>query len=67
MFQGLSAGSQRIRRHGPLCTAPRNGGRDMTRDKLIREARNNGASWPALVLVYGVLLGTLFLTANAII
>ena len=39
----------------------------MTRDKLIREARNNGASWPALVLVYGVLLGTLFLTANAII
>ena len=46
---------------------PRNGGRDMTRDKLIREARNNGASWPALVLVYGVLLGTLFLTANAII
>lgn len=39
----------------------------MTRDKLIREMRNNGASWPALLVVYGMLLGTLFLTAQAII
>ncbi len=39
----------------------------MTRDQLIREIRNTGASWPALLIVYGVLLGTLFLTAQAII
>ncbi len=40
---------------------------DMTRDQLIREIRNNGASWPALLVVYGMLVGTLVLTAQAII
>jgi hypothetical protein len=39
----------------------------ITRDDLIREYRNRGASWPALVLVYGILVGTLVLTANAIV
>ena len=39
----------------------------MTRDELIREYRNRSASWPALVLIYGILLGTMALTASAII
>ena len=40
---------------------------DMTRDKLIREYRNAGSSWPALLIVYGMLVGTLLLTAQAIV
>lgn len=39
----------------------------MTRDELIREYRNRSASWPALVFVYAILLGTMVLTASAII
>ena len=39
----------------------------ITRDDLIREYRNRSASWPALVLIYGILIGTMALTANAII
>lgn len=39
----------------------------MTRDDLIREARNRGASWPALVLVYVILIGTMAVTASAIL
>ena len=34
----------------------------MDRDYLIREIRQAGASWPALVLVYGLIVGTLVLT-----
>lgn len=39
----------------------------MTRDELIREHRVRGGSWPALVVVYGILVGTLLLTAAAIV
>ena len=39
----------------------------LTRDDLIREFRNRGGSWQALLLVYGILVGTLALTASAII
>ena len=39
----------------------------ITRDQIIREYRARGASWPALLLVYGILIGTLALTANAIV
>jgi len=34
----------------------------MERDDLIREIRRSGASWPALLLVYGLIFGTLILT-----
>ena len=39
----------------------------LTREKLIREYNDRAGSWPALVLVYGVILGTMALTAHAII
>jgi len=38
----------------------------MTRDELIREYRMRGASWPALVGVYAIILGTMVLSAMAI-
>ena len=38
----------------------------MTRDKMIREARMRGGNLPALVLVYGVIVGTMVGTALAI-
>ncbi|MGR3322548.1 MAG: hypothetical protein ACU0DK_11500 [Pseudooceanicola sp.] len=39
----------------------------LTRDDLIREYRNRGASLPAVLLVYLLLLGTMGATAFAII
>lgn len=39
----------------------------VTREQLIREYQNRSASWPAMVIVYGILIGTMALTANAII
>lgn len=38
----------------------------MDRDKMIREFRANGASWPALVSVYAIIVGTMVLSAIAI-
>lgn len=38
----------------------------MTRDDLIREYRNRSASWPALVGVYGMIVGALVLSGMAI-
>ena len=37
----------------------------ITRDQLIREYRTRGASWPALVVVYSMLVGTMIVTAMA--
>ena len=34
----------------------------MTKDDLIREAKNSRGSWPGLVFVYALILGTLVLT-----
>jgi len=39
----------------------------MNRDDLIREHRLGGASWPALVGIYAVILGTMVVSAMAII
>ena len=39
----------------------------LTKDTLIREYRNRAASWPALVLVYGILVGAMFASAMAIV
>jgi hypothetical protein len=39
----------------------------MTRDQQIRDMRTSRGTWPALVAVYAILLGTLFLTASAIV
>jgi len=39
----------------------------LTRDDLIREAQNRGGTFPALALVYLVLVGTLVATAFAIV
>ncbi|SDF86553.1 hypothetical protein SAMN05660686_02608 [Thalassobaculum litoreum DSM 18839] len=38
----------------------------MTKDEMIRTYNRNAASWPALVFVYGILLGTMVLSASAI-
>ena len=38
----------------------------MTRDELNRELRMHSATWQAVVLVYGVIVGTLVLSAMAI-
>jgi len=39
----------------------------MNRDDLIREYRMRGASWPALVGVYAIIVGTMVFSAMAII
>lgn len=38
----------------------------MTRDELIREMRANRASWPAVLFVYALILGTMIVTGIAI-
>lgn len=38
----------------------------MNRDEMIREYRTRGASWPALIGVYAILVGTMVLSAMAI-
>ncbi len=35
----------------------------MTRDQLNRELRMHSATWPAVVLVYGLIVGTMVLSA----
>jgi hypothetical protein len=39
----------------------------MNRDDLIKAYRDNGASWPALVGLYGLLIGGMILSAQAIL
>ena len=39
----------------------------LTRDQLIREYRARGATFPALILVYLVIIGTMGATAFAIV
>ena len=39
----------------------------MTRDELNRELRMHSATWQSVVLVYGVLVGTLAFSAMAVI
>lgn len=39
----------------------------MTRDELIREMQARRGSWPALLLVYGILVGTMVFAALSII
>ncbi|WP_268956893.1 hypothetical protein [Roseibium aggregatum] len=34
----------------------------MTRDELIREYKEHSGTWPALVGVYGVIVGTMLLS-----
>ncbi|RKT31042.1 hypothetical protein BXY70_3039 [Roseovarius halotolerans] len=38
----------------------------MTRDELNRELRMHSASWPAVFIVYGVIVATMVLTAMSI-
>ena len=35
----------------------------MTRDQLNRELRMHSATWPAVVFVYGLIVGTMILSA----
>ena len=37
----------------------------MTRDELNREVRMHSATWPAVLIFYGVLLGTFVFSAMA--
>jgi len=39
----------------------------MTRDDLIREYKERSGTWPALVAVYGLILGTMVLTGVAMV
>lgn len=39
----------------------------MTRDKMIREYRARTGTWQAFVIVYAILMGTMVLTASAIV
>ena len=39
----------------------------MTRDELNRELRMHSASWQAVVIVYGILIGTFVLSAMAMV
>ena len=38
----------------------------MNRDEHIRQQRLSGASWPALLVVYGLIVATMLLSAAAI-
>ena len=40
---------------------------EMTRDELNRELRMHSASWQAVLVVYGLIVGTLVLSAMAIV
>ncbi|MBD12397.1 MAG: hypothetical protein CMN18_06745 [Roseovarius sp.] len=44
-----------------------NGGKPMTRDELNRELRAHSASWQAVMIVYGAIIGTFVLSAMAIL
>jgi hypothetical protein len=39
----------------------------MTRDELNRELRMHSASWQAVLIVYGVIVGTFVLSAMAVL
>ena len=39
----------------------------MTRDELNQELRMHSATWQSVVIVYGLLVGTLVLSAMAVI
>lgn len=39
----------------------------MTRDELNRELRMHSATWQSVLVVYGALIGTLVLSAMAIV
>ncbi len=39
----------------------------MTRDELNRELRMHSATWPAVLIVYGMIVGTMALSAMAIL
>ena len=39
----------------------------MTRDELNREMRARAGTWQAVLLIYGALVATLFLSAMAIV
>jgi len=39
----------------------------MTRDELIREMQARRGSWPALLFVYGIIVGTMVFSALSII
>ena len=38
----------------------------MTRDELNRELRMHSASWPAVLIVYGLIVATMVLSAMSI-
>jgi hypothetical protein len=38
----------------------------MNRDEWIKAYRDKSASWPALVVVYGIIIGGMMLSAQAI-
>jgi len=38
----------------------------MTRDQLNRELRMHSASWPAVLIVYGIIVATMVLSAMSI-
>jgi hypothetical protein len=40
---------------------------DMTRDELNRELRMHSASWQAVLIVYGAIVGTFVLSAMAVL
>jgi len=39
---------------------------NMTRDELNRELRMHSASWPAVLIVYGIIVATMVLSAMSI-
>ena len=39
----------------------------MTRDELNRELRMHSASWPAVVIVYGLIIGTMILSGLSMV
>jgi len=38
----------------------------MTRDQLNRELRMHSATWPAVLIVYGLIVGTMVVSAMSI-
>jgi len=48
-------------------TTPKSRRPDMTRDELNRELRMHSASWQAVLIVYGAIVGTFVLSAMAVV
>jgi hypothetical protein len=59
-----SRGTFHLTKRSSIGERPRPEEATMTKDEMIRAYIRNGASWPALVFVYAILVGTMVISAQ---